>query len=80
LRQASTHSDHEGGGNIIPKTIVGSFADGNAQSNLSPYSGLQFFGEVRIDGHARLTVDLRDLDGRSLFSKTLDPEPGWQRR
>lgn len=50
------------------------------QANLSPYSGLQFFGEVQIDSRAQLTVDLRDLEGRSLFSKTLAPEPGWQRR
>ncbi len=50
------------------------------QSNLSPYSGLQFFGEVNIDAHAELTVDLKDIDGVSVFSKTLTPQPGWQRR
>jgi len=50
------------------------------QANLSPYSGLQFFGEVRIDSRAQLTVDLRDLEGRSVFSKALAPEPGWPRR
>ena len=34
------------------------------QSNLSPSSGLQFFGEVNIDAQSRnLTVDLRDLNG-----------------
>lgn len=44
------------------------------QVNLSPYAGLQFFGEVNIDGrHRTLTVDLRDLDGRSVFSRTLEP-------
>jgi alkaline phosphatase D len=44
------------------------------RSNLSPYSGFQFFGEVNIDAHSRaLTVDLRDLAGASVFSKTLDP-------
>ena len=50
------------------------------QANLSPYAGLQFFGEVNIDRHANLTVDLRDLNGTSLFSKTLAPQAGWQRR
>jgi alkaline phosphatase D len=44
------------------------------QSNLSPYSGLQFFGEVNIHSHsADLTVDLRDINGISVFSKTLQP-------
>jgi alkaline phosphatase D len=44
------------------------------RSNLSPYSGFQFFGEVNIDAHSRaLTVDLRDLAGASVFSKTLNP-------
>ncbi|TWG88870.1 alkaline phosphatase D [Cupriavidus gilardii J11] len=42
------------------------------QSNLSPFSGYQFFGEVNIDPRTReLTVDLRDLDGVSQFSRTL---------
>ncbi len=49
------------------------------QLNLSPYAGLQFFGEVNIDAQANLTVDLRDLDGTSLFSKTLQPQHGWRR-
>jgi alkaline phosphatase D len=47
------------------------------QANLSPFSGLQFFGEVNIDGGSRsLTVDLRDLGGRSVFSRTLQPMHG----
>ncbi|MFX6035532.1 alkaline phosphatase D family protein, partial [Acinetobacter baumannii] len=42
------------------------------QANLSPYSGFQFFGEVNIDPSTKaLTVDLRDLDGVSVFSRTL---------
>ena len=42
------------------------------QSNLSPYSGYQFFGEVNIDAQSRdLTVDLRDINGVSVFGKTL---------
>ena len=44
------------------------------QSNLSPYSGLQFFGEVNVHSHsADLTVDLRDINGASVFSKALQP-------
>ena len=47
------------------------------QSNLSPYAGLQFFGKVNIDARsAALTVDLRDLAGASVFSRTLAPRFG----
>lgn len=42
------------------------------QANLSPYAGLQFFGEVNIDRTSKsLTVDLKDLNGDVVFSKTL---------
>jgi alkaline phosphatase D len=41
---------------------------------LSPYSGLRFFGEVNIHAHsADLTVDLPDINGVSVFGKTLQP-------
>jgi alkaline phosphatase D len=43
------------------------------RSNLSPFSGLQFFGEVNIHSTAELTVDLRDINGVSVFRKTLQP-------
>jgi len=44
------------------------------QSNLSPYSGLQFFGEVNIAAYTgELTVDLRDISGASVFNKRLQP-------
>jgi alkaline phosphatase D len=44
------------------------------QSNLSPLSGLQFFGEVNIDAQStEMIVDLRDINGVSVFSKTLQP-------
>jgi alkaline phosphatase D len=44
------------------------------QSNLSPYSGYQFFGEVNIQAPgAELTVDLRDINGVSVFRKSLHP-------
>ncbi|MBN4842109.1 hypothetical protein H4F85_28715, partial [Citrobacter braakii] len=37
----------------------------------------QFFGEVNIDRHSHaLTVDFRDIDGTSIFSKTLQPVRG----
>jgi alkaline phosphatase D len=69
-------------GSFGPNTLDGTFgpqvvffkAPPPGQSNLSPYSGLQFFGEVNIDSSsAQLTVDLRDINGLSVFSKTLAP-------
>ena len=43
------------------------------QSNLSPYSKLQFFGEVNIDAASRnMTVALKDIDGIAVFTKTLN--------
>lgn len=45
------------------------------QVNLSPYAGLQFFGEVNIDRKSQaMTVDLKDIDGATVFSKTLAAE------
>jgi len=44
------------------------------RANTSPAEGYQFFGQVEIDGRsAALTVHLRDLDGASLYSVTLNP-------
>lgn len=44
------------------------------QSNLPPSAGMQFFGEVEIDGRsAALTVVLRDLQGAALWRTTLQP-------
>ena len=41
----------------------------------SPLAGMQFFGEVLIEARSRsLTVNLRDIGGNVLFSKTLEPK------
>ncbi len=72
-------------GSFGPNTLDGTFgpqvvffkAPPAGQANLSPYAGLQFFGEVNIDARsAAMTVDLRDLSGASVFSKTLAPRFG----
>jgi len=48
---------------------------GDLKSDNSPRAGLQFFGEVVIDGRSEmLTANLRDLSGATLFSRTLTPE------
>lgn len=45
------------------------------QVNLSPFAGLQFFGEVNIDRKTQaMTVDLKDLYGVSVYAKTLAAE------
>jgi alkaline phosphatase D len=69
-------------GTFGPNTLDGTFGPQlvfaktppPGQSNLSPYSGLQFFGEVNIDAYsAVMTVDLRDINGVSVFNKKLQP-------
>ncbi|MGZ0076931.1 alkaline phosphatase D family protein [Methylomonas sp. YC3] len=55
--------------------VVFSKAPPAGQANLSPYAGLQFFGEVNIDKKSRaMTVDFKDIDGAVVFSKTLAAE------
>jgi alkaline phosphatase D len=67
-------------GSFGPNTTDGTFgpqvvffkAPPAGQANLPPSAGLQFFGEVNINrDDETLTVDLKDIDGVSLFSKTL---------
>ena len=44
-------------------------------ANTSPLDGYQFFGEVGIDAQSReFTVHLRDIRGKSLWSKTLSAQ------
>ena len=49
------------------------FVNAPPTANTSPADGFQHFGEVEIDGRTGdLTVHLRDREGISLWSKTLD--------
>ncbi|MCP8688050.1 alkaline phosphatase D family protein [Marinobacterium sedimentorum] len=42
--------------------------------NMSPFAGLQFFGQVDIDPKSRaMTVTLKDLENKSLFTQVLIP-------
>ncbi len=70
-------------GSFGPNALDGTFgpqvvfvkAPPAGQVNLSPYSGLQFFGEVNISAHGGdMTVDLRDINGTSVFSRRLSPQ------
>lgn len=52
-------------------------APGADKQNLSPLSGMQFFGHVRIEGATgQMTVTLRDRADVALWSTTLDPKIG----
>ncbi len=45
------------------------------QFNLPPSAGLQFFGQVDIDGASEvMTVRLKDLSGATLFTQVLEPQ------
>jgi alkaline phosphatase D len=45
------------------------------QFNLPPSAGLQFFGQVDIDGASEvMTVRLKDLAGATLFTQEIEPE------
>ncbi len=49
-------------------------APAEGQSNLPPSEGLQFFGQVDIEGATEvLTVSLKDTSGQTLFVQSLDP-------
>jgi alkaline phosphatase D len=55
--------------------VVFSKAPPAGQANLSPYAGLQFFGEVNIDRDTKaMTVDLKDIGGTPVFTKTFTAE------
>jgi alkaline phosphatase D len=54
-----------------PQTV---FSAAPPVANTSPADGFQFFGHVAIDGRSEvMTVSLRDLDGKELFSVDLTP-------
>ena len=45
------------------------------QVNLPPSAGMQFFGQVDIDGASEvMTVRLKDMAGATLFTQELVPE------
>ncbi|NKE38016.1 alkaline phosphatase [Natronococcus sp. JC468] len=60
--------------NTFGPEVVFSKAPPEGEANLPPSAGLQFFGQVDIDGDSEiLTVQLKDRDGTTLFTKELDP-------
>jgi alkaline phosphatase D len=61
--------------NTFGPEVVFQKAPPEGQVNLPPSAGLQFFGQVDIDGETEvMTVTLKDLTGASLFTQELAPE------
>ncbi|NGN98345.1 alkaline phosphatase [Grimontia sp. S25] len=57
-----------------PQVLFSKHPEGG-QINLPPSAGLQFFGQVDIDGESEeMKVTLKDLVGSSLYTKTLTPK------
>ncbi len=61
--------------NTFGPEVVFVKAPEEGQRNLPPSAGMQFFGQVDIDGETEvMTVTLKDLDGATLFTQELTPE------
>jgi alkaline phosphatase D len=61
--------------------VVYSKAPPEGEANLPPSDGLQFFGQVDVDGDSEvMTVTLKDRDGTALFSTDLHPGEAGRRR
>ena len=53
------------------------YSKASPHPNAAPSEGYQFFGQLDIDHRSQaLTVVLKDLNGQSLFTKTLEPQLG----
>src|SRR5256885_11608291 len=63
--------------NEMDKTFGGEvvFQKSAGHANSAPSEGFQFFGQLDIDHRSQaLTVVLKDLDGKALYTKTLQPQ------
>jgi alkaline phosphatase D len=61
--------------NTFGPQVVFQKAPPEGQGNLPPSAGLQFFGQVDIDGATKvMTVQLKDLSGATLFTQELEPQ------
>ncbi len=55
--------------------VVWQKAPGPGRENLSPAEGMQFFGEVAIEGRSgAMTVLLKDVAGATLWQRSFEPE------
>lgn len=60
--------------NTFGPQVMYSKAPEGGRSNLAPSEGMQFFGQVDLEPESEvLTVQLKDLDGRTLYTQELKP-------
>ena len=51
------------------------YSKASPRPNAAPSEGYQFFGQLDIDHRSQaLTVTLKDLNGQSLYTQTLEPQ------
>src|SRR5712664_1591917 len=61
---------------FVPKAMFQKGCTAEQGENLAPCFGLQFFGRVDIDGRSEvMTVTLKDVDNRDLWSVDIEPRP-----
>lgn len=72
-------------GSFGPNTLDNTFGPevlferASEQVNDSPFSGYQFYGDVKIEAYSQaMTVSLKDINGDTVFSKTLEPEMSYK--
>src|SRR5450432_3911838 len=73
---AGTWSPGELDNTFGPKAMFQKGCSAEQGENLAPCFGLQFFGRVDIDGQSEImTVTLKDVDDRALWSVDIEPRP-----
>jgi alkaline phosphatase D len=61
--------------NTFGPQVVWQKAPEAGQVNLPPSAGMQFFGQVDVEGRSGvMTVSLKDIAGATLFTQVLEPE------
>jgi alkaline phosphatase D len=74
---AGTWSPGELDNTFGPKAMFQKGCSAEQGDNLAPCFGLQFFGRVDIDGESEvMTVTLKDVENRDLWSVDIAPNPG----
>ena len=73
---AGTWAPGELDNTFAPKAMFQKGCTAEQGENLAPCFGLQFFGHVAIDGESEvMTVTLKDVDNRNLWSVDIEPRP-----
>jgi alkaline phosphatase D len=77
---AGTWSPGELDNTFGPRAVYQRGCGASQVDNLAPCFGLQFFGQVSIDGTTEvMTITLKDVDDRDLWSTSIEPKPSGDR-